>query len=250
MKTILSGLTAVSMLAVGAPAAAQYSNNGYGNSNAAGANGNIAARIEQLRTRIQAGVQSGAISRAEAQPLREQLRELSRLERQYSANGLSGQERADLQQRLRNLRQQLRAADGGQGRYGDDRYADDRYDNGRYENGRYEDGRYGQNGQDYDRDDDGYDDRDSDRDGRYEGEYEQPTQRGGLGGIIDGLLGRGASGGLRVGQRAPGNLGGVPYEYRNRYRDGNDVYYRADSQRIYEIDTRSQTVRRVFAMNR
>ena len=239
MRTILSGLAAVSMLAAGAPAAAQYSNGGYANTNSANANGGIAARIEQLRLRIQTGVQSGAISRAEAQPLRQQVRELGRLERQYSANGLTNQERADLQQRLRGLRQQVRTADGGQGRNGDDRYDDDQY---------------GQNSQGYDRDNDGYDDRDVDRDGRYEdgsnGQYEQPAQRGGLGGLFDGLLGRGGTSDLRVGQRAPDNLGGVPYEYRDRYRDGRDVYYRSDGQRIYEIDARTRTVARVFAMNR
>lgn len=257
MKTILLGMAATSMLATGVPAAAQYSNGGVGNNRyggAAGANGNIAARIDQLRVRIQTGVQSGAISRAEAPQLRQQLRDLTRLERQYSANGLTGPERADLQQRLRTLRQQLRTAEGGQGGYGDDRYEDDRY--GRTDgyvdrdrdgrDDRYEDDdRYGNAG--------GYEDRDRDgRDDRYEddGGYQEPARRGGLGGLIDGVLGRNGASGVRVGQRAPGNLGGVPYEYRNQYRDGNGVYFRSDGRQIYEIDARTQTVVRVYGLNR
>ena len=81
MKTILLGMAATSMLATGVPAAAQYSNGGFGNNrygDAAGANGNIAARIEQLRVRIQTGVQSGAISRAEAPQLRQGVVKIAR----------------------------------------------------------------------------------------------------------------------------------------------------------------------------
>lgn len=248
MKKIILSVAAVSALAIAAPVSAQYANGGYqqtgtyqGNQ---GANGNISVRIAQLQTRIQAGVQSGAISSSEAQPLRQQLRQLTRLERQYSMNGLTGQERADLQQRLRNLRQQVRTADGG---------ANGRYDQYDRDNG-YSDGQYGQTGQydRVDRDNDGFDDRDYDRDGRWDddvqgGQYEQPAQRGGLGGVIDRVLG---TGGLRVGQRASGNLGAVPYEYRNQYRDNSTSYFRSDGRQIYQIDARTQTVVRVYSMNR
>lgn len=247
MKKTLLGMAAVSALAIAAPAAAQYSSSGYQNN----ASGSVAMRISQLQTRIQAGVQSGAISRQEAIPLRQQVRQLTRLERQYSANGLSGQERADLQQRTRDLRQQIRAADGG------DRARWDRYDreDGYAGNDRYDrDDDYGRNDRYDDRIDsnrDGYDDRDYDRDGRWDddvnnGGYQQPA-RGGLGGVIDAIVG---GGGLRVGQRASSDLYGVPGEYRDQYRDGNGVYYRSDGRRIYQIDARSQTVARVFAMNR
>jgi hypothetical protein len=294
MKKILLSMAAVSALSIGAPAAAQYQNQGYGNGSYQnrnyqnGANGNVAARIGQLQARLQAGVQSGAISRQEAQPLRQQLRQLIQLERQYSFNGLSGQERADLQQRIRNLRQQIQFAEGGQGRFGDRRYGDDdrRYGNdaGRYgtsdridrnrdgyddrdldRDGRWDDDRYGRSDRDrdgyddrygsserIDRNRDGYDDRDYDRDGRWDddvndGRYEQPAQRGGIGGILGNIFG---GGGLRVGQRVSGNLGGVPYEYRDRFRDGNGVYYRSDGRQIYQIDARTQTVVRVYPMNR
>jgi hypothetical protein len=299
MKKILLSMAAVSALAIGAPVAAQYQNQGYGNGNyQTNVNGNVAARIGQLQARIQAGVQSGAISRQEAQPLRQQLRQLMQLERQYSVNGLSGQERSDLQQRIRTLRQQIQFAEGGQGRFGNQRYGDDdrRYgnDDRRYgagnwidrnrdgyddrdhnrdgisnddrygrsdrdgyddrasdRDGRWNDDRYGRSDR-VDRNRDGYDDRDYDRNGRWDddvndGRYEQPAQRGGIGGIIGNIFG---GGGLRVGQRVSGNLGGVPYEYRDQFRDGNGVYYRSDGRQIYQIDARSQTVVRVFPMNR
>lgn len=261
MKTIFLGMATVSALAIAAPAAAQYqSQNGYqtqsqyGYQNQNGANGNFAARIEQLRVRIQAGVQSGTISRSEAPALRQQLRALTQLERQYSANGLSGQERSVLQQRLRTLRQQIRAADGGQG-YGQYDRDDDYGQSGQY-------GRTGQYDRAYDRNNDGFDDRDYDRDGRWDDDtrngsstgaygddngYQQPTTRGGLGGIIDNLLGRG---GLQVGQRASSGLYALPSEYRNQFRDGNGAYYRTDGRQIYQIDARTQTVVRVYAMNR
>ena len=304
MKKILLSMAAISALAIGAPAAAQYQNQGQSNGYYQNdVNGNVAARIGQLQARIQAGVQSGAISRQEAQPLRQQLRQLRDLERRYSVNGLSGQERADLQQRIRNLRQQIQFAEGGQGRFGNQRYGDDdrrygnddrrygagnwidrnrdgfddrdfdrdgRMDDDRYgsrdrvdrdrdgyddrdydRSGRWNDDRYGRSDR-IDRNRDGYDDRDYDRDGRWDdnvndGRYEQPAQRGGIGGIIQNIFG---GGGLRVGQRVSGNLGGVPYEYRDRFRDGNGVYYRSDGRQIYQIDARSQTVIRVFPMSR
>jgi hypothetical protein len=250
MKKFLLGMAAVSALAIGAPAAAQYSNGnnqgrGYGN------NTGVEMRVDQLQARLQAGIQSGAVSRQEAVQLRAQLRQLNQLERQYSRDGLSAGERQDLQLRIRNFRQQLRYAEGrgngqydNQGRYGE-------YDN--------RDDRYGQ----YDRVDnnrDGYDDRDYDRDGRYDddvqggyqggygqGGYQQPNQ-GGLGGILGSILG--GNSGLRVGQRASGNLYGLPSQYQGQFRDGNGAYYRTDGRNIYQIDARSQTVVRVYQMNR
>ena len=242
MKKILIGMAAVSAIAIGAPAAAQQYQNNYpsnGYQNGYDANGSLEARIMQLQTRIQVGVQQGTITRQEAVSLRQQLRQLRQIERQYSVNGLTGQERSDLQLRMRNLRQQIRYAEGGRGgqtgQY--DRDDDDYYDN------RYSDR--------IDRNNDGYDDRDYNRDGRWDddrnGGYQQPAQRGGIGGIIDSVLG---TGGLRVGQRVSGNLGGVPYEYRDRFRDSNYAYYRSDGRQIYEIDARTQTVVRVYPMSR
>ncbi len=79
---------------------------------------------------------------------------------------------------------------------------------------------------------------------------------GGLGGIIDSIFGGGNNrnndecGGLRVGQRAGGNLSAVPYQYRTQFRDGGGVYYRSDGRAIYQIDARTDTVLRVYDMNR
>lgn len=229
MKTLLLGL-AISAVVVTGPAAAQNPDSRYQDRSGSygdddrGGRGNIPAGIEQLRERVQAGVQSGTISRQEAAPLWSGLRSLNQLERRYSRNGLSNEERQDLQTRLRSLRQDVRRADNG---------ASGRYDAWDRDNGRYDD-------RDYDRDDR----RDDDRDDR----YREPQQRGGLGGVIDGVLGRsGAS--LKVGQRAPSDLYGVPYEYRDRYRDTDRSYYRSDGRQIYQIDARTQSVIRIHAMN-
>ncbi|HEX8481812.1 MAG TPA: hypothetical protein VF650_07920 [Allosphingosinicella sp.] len=272
MKKLIIALAATSALASAVPAAAQsggYGNNsgGYGNGN-----GNAEMRSDQLQMRLQAGVRSGAITRAEAMPLREQLRQLTRLEAVYAQGGISGRERADLQHRIMTLRQGIRMAErSGDSRYGrdDDRYGrdDDRYDrddrDDRYGNvdSRYDrnndgwddrdgnrDGRWDVDSR-YDSNRDGYDDRDHNRDGRWDNDegYQQSDGRGVVGQILDRVTG---NGGLRVGQRASANLGGVPYAYRNQYRDGDGVYYRSDSRNIYQIDARTQTVVRVFAMNR
>ncbi|HEX8572555.1 MAG TPA: hypothetical protein VF759_07380 [Allosphingosinicella sp.] len=245
MKKILLSMAAVGALAVAAPAVAQ---SGYSNVNAGGAVG-ISNRIAQLDARLQAGIQAGVIDRTEARSLRMQIRQLSRLEGQYSYNGLTQAERADLRTRLRTVRQNLSLADGG--RFDrDNRYSwDDRYDN---------DGVYTQR---VDRDRDGWDDRDFNRDGRIDdgytgrgGPYEQPYDtacdtRSGIGGIIDGVLGRDNCG-LRVGSRATGNLYSVPSQYRYQFRDGNGVYYRSDGRQIYQIDARTDTILRVYAMDR
>ena len=258
MNMFLVTMAAVSALAIGTPAAAQYSNdsqrneysgNGYPNGYA---DENLSARIGQLDARLQSGIRSGSITRAEAMPLRQQLRRLAMLERQYSVDGTSGRERTELQQRVRTLRQDIRTADGGNQARWDGYDREDGY--GRWDQSD-RDG-YDRNNQ-YDPDDrmdrnnDGYDDRDYNRDGRrddaVDNGYQQQPRRGGIGGFVDALLG---TGGLRVGQQAPANLYGVPYEYRGQYRDGNGTFYRSDGRQIYQIDARTQSVVRIYAMNR
>ncbi len=307
-KIIFIALAATSAIAAAAPASAQsgnYGGNGYGNRNS-----NVEVRADQLQMRLQAGIRSGAITRTEAMPLREQLRQLTRLEMLYARDGISGRERADLQQRIATLRQGIRMAErGSDGRYGrddrdgrwqdrdgrwhdgDDRYGDarpcppglakknngclppgqvgrddDRYDrDDRYGRGdvdsRYDrnndgwddrdgnrDGRWDVDSR-YDGNRDGYDDRDHDRDGRWDNDqgYQQSGNRGVVGQILDRVTG---NSGLRVGQRASSNLGGVPYAYRTQYRDSDNFYYRSDSRNIYQIDARTQTVVHIYAMNR
>ena len=153
MKKILLALSATTALAAGAPAAAQY------------AGGNLDARVDQLQTQLQVGVRSGAISRDEAMPLRDQLRLIERLERQYRPGGISGRERADLQRRTNALRQQIRMAertDAGRDRYGHDDSDDGRW-GGRDRDG---DGRRDMAGR-YGRDDDDRYNRSADDRGRW-----------------------------------------------------------------------------------
>lgn len=212
------------------PAAAQYAN-----VNASGGIG-IQNRIAQLDARLQAGLQNGAISRAEAQELRPQLRELRMLERRYSANGLTQTERQDLQARIRTVRQQLRDADGNWGnRYtnwgDDDDYA---YGSGYGQNGYgNQPGYYGQGGP-------------------YEAPYREVSQvcgtrgNGILGHLLGRILGGDSDNCLDVGERVSGNLGAVPWQYRDQFRDSGSTVYRSDGQHIYQVDARTGTVLRIY----
>ena len=115
MKKLLLTVAAIPVLAFAAPAVSQV------NYYAAGDAG-IQNRIAQIHTRIDAGIRAGTINRAEARNLRIELRQLTRLEAQYARNGLTSDERRDLQMRLRDLRQDVRLADGRGGRWDDDDY--------------------------------------------------------------------------------------------------------------------------------
>lgn len=126
MKKILLAMAAVSALSLAAPSAAQYSGNHHSGTN-------IDARINELQARLQAGVQRGTITRQEAVTLREQLRQLRQLERQYSSDGLSRGERDQLLQRIQTLRQHIATAERNRDyRDRDDRWDDDDDDDDRY----------------------------------------------------------------------------------------------------------------------
>jgi len=252
MKHLFLGCAAAAVAMIASPAAAQdypEPNQGYANpygvGNSTYANNSIAMRIGQLRARLQEGVQNGSITRREARPIRQQINQLASLERQYGFNGLSRQERADLQQRIRLVRQALRRADdGAQGRYSqwdrEDGYGWD---------GRNDGPGWGNPNERVDANRDGWDDRDYDRDGRWDDDvntgYQQQPVQPTIGGLISSVLG---VGGLQVGQRVPANLYAVPYQYQGQYRDGNGVYYRSDGRRIYQIDARNHTVIRILPM--
>ena len=234
MLKVTTASVGLALFAVAVPATAQNYPTGaqsYGN---AYGNGNASARIAQLQTRLQEGVRSGVITRQEAMPLRQQLRDLTRLNQQYAFNGYTGQETAALQQRIRSMRQQLRQADGGaQGRYAQSDL-EDSYANNGYASGRI------------DSNNDGWDDRDYNRNGRLDDDavaYPQQAPRSGIGGLIDNVLGRGS---LQVGQRASANLSAVPYQLLSQYRDGGGFYFRSDGRNVYQIDARTQVVVRVF----
>ena len=257
MKKIMILLAATTALTISVPAAAQY------------AGGNVQSRVDQLRMELQTNVQRGDISRSEAVPLREQLRQLVQLERRYASNGINGRERADLQHRINTLRQGIRIASRDhQGRNDrDDRYDrdDDRYDRNVDRN--YDRNNDGWDDRDGNRDGrwdvdsrndgnrDGWDDRDQDRDGRWDDDDDRYDRdevsgngnRGLIGTLIDSVTG---GGGLRVGQQASANLGPVPYAYQSQFRDGNGAYYRSDGRQIYQIDARTHVIARIFAMNR
>jgi hypothetical protein len=68
----------------------------------------IDTRLDRLESRIEAGVQSGQLTRYEARQLRADFNALVNLENRYQANGLSPWERADLDRRFDQLRLRIR----------------------------------------------------------------------------------------------------------------------------------------------
>ena len=68
----------------------------------------IDQRQQNLERRIDQGVRSGALNRAEAGRLRTQYRDLSRLEYRYRQNGLTQSERRDLDRRFDALSSRIR----------------------------------------------------------------------------------------------------------------------------------------------
>jgi hypothetical protein len=123
MKKIYLTLAAASAFAVAAPAAAQ---SWHGDRSAPQSWNGDRSNTAQLAAQLDAGIQSGSISRRSARGLREQLRQISQLERQYSMGGFNGWERGDLRERSRTLSMNIRSAqNNGYGRPGrDDRYSD------------------------------------------------------------------------------------------------------------------------------
>lgn len=203
----LAFLAGALLASTAVPAAAQY----YGGG------GNLQVRIEQLQARIQANVQSGRLTRGEAESLRAELRQLRQLERQFSQDGLSVTERDELQRRIQSLQQRVQS----ERRDGDyrDRDRDGRYDR---DDRRDRDDRY-------DRDDD----RDDDRYGR--------NCPPGLAKKNNGCLPPGqAKKMMREGDRYQEGMGyELPERYRYQYRDTNRYFHRYSDGRIYRIDRRT-----------
>ena len=85
-----------------------------------GGNGwqNINQRQANLDRRIDQGLRTGKISRAEAVSLRADFRTIARLENRYRANGLSTWERADLNRRFDTLSARIRVEANDSNRYG------------------------------------------------------------------------------------------------------------------------------------
>lgn len=284
MKKLWMSMTALSALAVTAPAAAQNWGSGAGS---------VQVSVNQLESRLDVGLRRGTIPRSQAPRLRSQAQQLRQLEARYRMGGFSSRERADLEMRIDNLDSQIRYAERWGYRYENrgwsDRNSDGwddrdinrdgawdverRYDrnddgwddrdtnrDGRWDNDRsYGDQSYGRDGRlddrSTDRDDDGWDDRDHNRDGRLD--YDSGYDRGDYAGGRSGYYGRDArtddldvGAALRIGDRAPVGLSPIPPEYRTRYRDGNGVYYRYDDGTIYQVDTRTNMILRVYSLDR
>jgi hypothetical protein len=280
MKKLWITMTALSALAVTTPAAAQN----WGSGSAS-----VQVRVNQLETRLDAGLRRGTIPRSQAPRLRSQAQQLRQLEARYRIGGFSSRERADLQMRIDNLDSQIRYAERWGYRYEnrgwsdrnsdgwDDRDVnrdgawdvDRRYDrnddgwddrdsnrDGQWDDDQgYRDRSYGRDGRlddrSYDRDDDGWDDRDRNRDGRLD--YDPSVGDDGRNGYYDRdnrADDLDIGAALRVGVRAPAGLSPVPPEYRTRYRDANGVYYRYDDGNIYQVDARTNVILRIYPLAR
>lgn len=97
MKRVLASLLAIgAVAAAAAPAAAQPWQS-------------INQRQAQLDRRIDVGVRNGSLTRVEARRLRDEFRDLQRLETRYRVDGLSLRERADLDRRFDRLSAEIRA---------------------------------------------------------------------------------------------------------------------------------------------
>jgi hypothetical protein len=132
MKKVLLSLAAVAAVTAALPAAAQPYGAAYGHQRG-GYDPRwtpIEFRLERLHDRIARGEYNGRLTRREAQSLRFEIRDLVQRERVYARDGLSWQERADLDVRFDRLRARIRwERRDDDRRYGwDDGYDDRRYD--------------------------------------------------------------------------------------------------------------------------
>jgi hypothetical protein len=216
MKITFLTMAAMAALSVAAPAAAQSWHSGQSQS-------------AELQMQIDGGVRSGAISRADMPGLRDGLRQLVALERQFSPGGISRREGFILQQRSTELRQQIDLAErGGYHNAGvDSRTAwEARYDRDHRAawEARYMSERSAQYDGAFSRDQNSYS---NDR-------FDQPNR------------GDRFAGDVRVGQRFSARMAALPAAYRTDYRDNDQVYYGYDDQRIYRVDRRTGLILALF----
>jgi hypothetical protein len=216
MKTMMT-MAAIAALSVAAPAAAQPWSGG--------------SQTADLQRQLQSGMSSGAITFREARPLQASLRQLIGLERQFSRNGFTGRENATLRQHTNLLRRDIRLAERN-GARGPRAAWDDR-DNDRagWDDRDDRDGR------------DGWNDRRDDRDGRWgdgrdgyamDSRFDRPNR------------GDRFSGDPRVGHHATLRMVALPDQFRDQFRDTNDVYYRFDGGRIYRINRATNMILGLF----
>lgn len=139
MKKILVATLAIATLAGAGAAAAQpyggprggyevgYSAGGYDRYDRRTDSRDINVRQQALRQRLDRGLDSGRLTRREAESLRYELRDINRMERQFRAShGLNPREVAILDARLDRLERRMRAEMRDDQRYGYG-YGDRRY---------------------------------------------------------------------------------------------------------------------------
>lgn len=139
MKKILVATIAIATLAGAGAAAAQpyggprggyevgYSAGGYDRYDRRTDSRDINVRQQALRQRLDRGLDSGRLTRREAESLRYELRDINRMERQFRAShGLNPREVAILDARLDRLERRMRAEMRDDQRYGYG-YGDRRY---------------------------------------------------------------------------------------------------------------------------
>jgi Ni/Co efflux regulator RcnB len=117
-KAVAAMAAAAAVAAIAAPAAAQPYDGRYERHDRydrydrddRGRHGgwNINERQERLDRMIDRGVRNGSLSHREARRLREEFRDIARLEARYRHDGLSRWERADLDQRFDRLEARIR----------------------------------------------------------------------------------------------------------------------------------------------
>lgn len=100
MKTFTLMIAGLSIAAAAVPTVASAQNYGGWQS--------IGARQANLDRRIDQGIRNRSLTRAEATRLRNEYRQIVRLEGRYRANGLSIQERRDLDRRYDALSSRIR----------------------------------------------------------------------------------------------------------------------------------------------
>lgn len=107
IKLTVSGLIAASVVALSAGSASAQNYWADRHDNRGGWS-SIDSRQAQLDRRIERGMQTGQLSRQEAWRLRQEFRQIARLENRYRADGLSRWERADLDRRFDALSARIR----------------------------------------------------------------------------------------------------------------------------------------------
>ena len=191
-----------------------------------GAQSNIQNRLANFQDRIQAGVESGSITRTEAAPLRDQLRQVQQLERRYAAGGLTPDERNLLQPRVRSLRQQIATAE-----RNDYSRPGTRRDDGEED---WAESDRGVGGERYaSRDEDWNEER-----------YADELYSGGGEDRFDDEVG------ARVGSRVPGAFGALPYELRSEFPETERHTFRFWNGRIYQADRRTGVIVRIYEAER